>query len=302
MIHLITLNPAIDHFIYINQIASGKTNYAENDYLVFGGKAINVAHVLRELNCKCRLITTIDNNFDKLIKSELSGIDAVLFNVNKVRVNTKIVSASQVTEINSKGESLSNTKTKFIDYVQKNVESDDIVLIAGNAHSEDYTFLIELANLVKCKTNKLIIDSANVTLADLEEIKPYAIKPNQEEISKILNLNFTSEQELIKNAKKIVELGVENVIVSQGASGSVFINEKQKLKISGIKGDVINAVGAGDSFIAGYLYSLVNNTPIETGLKLATACATATTFSSGLAKFSQIKKQLPKVKINKIID
>lgn len=300
MIHLITLNPAIDHFIYFDEIKGGATNYIKSDELVFGGKAINVAHVLNELSEECKLVTTTDLQFGTLINNQLQTIEKELFLVKQIRINTKLVNNGSVTELNAKGYQLGAVQQQFVNYVEQNVKSDDIVLIAGNPHEGDYTFMIDLAKLIKSKTKKLILDCAKVTLTDLKIIKPYAIKPNETEIEQLMNKKINSDEEVLKACNQLLGIGIEHIFVSQGAKGSIYVNTDNQLKALPIKDKVINTVGAGDSFVAGFIKAMLNQYSDNKCLKLATACGSATTFNSNLATKTNIDKYLQQVEIKNI--
>lgn len=298
MIHLITLNPAIDHFINVDELNIGKTNYVNDDYIVFGGKAINVAQVLKNLNQECRLITTTDRTYDKFIKESLNGIDYRLIPVDQVRINTKLAVNQEITELNSQGISLKNHYQEFRNYIAQNIEANDIVLIAGNPHPDDFEFMIELCKLIKEKTTKLLIDSSKLRLEDITNIKPYLIKPNDEELANLLTTTISTQMELEAAATKIREYGVEELAITLGAKGSLFVNDQVVLSVPVLQGEVINTVGAGDSYVAGLIYGLANNLSTVKTIKYATACASASTFSKGLATRSKIEEYFKQVVIN----
>ncbi len=290
MIHLITLNPAIDHFINVDEIKINKTNDVLNSNLVFGGKAINVAQVLKQYDLDFKLVTTVDEDNSKFIKESLMGIDYELIPVQQIRINTKVNQNGNVTEFNSKGCALGMAKLKFTNYVQSNVSTDDYVLIAGNPHPDDYDYMVELCLMIKAITKNLILDTSKITYSDLQKIKPKAIKPNDEEIETLLDKVIPDEDELIKAGKEIIAQGVENLVITLGSRGSIFVSLNECYKVMPIKNKVVNTVGAGDSFVAGMIYSYEKKSDINELLKMATACASATAFSSNLASKADIEK------------
>lgn len=298
MIHLITLNPAIDHFINVDEIKINKTNDVLDSNLVFGGKAINVAQILKQYDIDFKLVTTVDHDNEEFIKESLTGIDYELIPVKQIRINTKVNQKGNVTEFNSKGLALGENQEKFTHYIRKNVQPDDYVLIAGNPHPDDYDYMIKLCLEIKQITKNLIIDTSKITYDDLKRIKPKAIKPNDEEIEILLNQTITDELELITLGKEIINLGIQNIVITLGANGSIYISENECYKVEPIKDQVVNTVGAGDSFIAGMIYSYVKESSITELLKMATACASATTFNTGLATKAKIEKYYQMVQIN----
>ena len=58
------------------------------------------------------------------------------------------------------------------------------------------------------------------------------------------------------------------------------------------KGKVVNSVGAGDSMVAGFVAGYLKTGRYDDALRLGTACGSATAFSLGLAKRSEIEALL----------
>lgn len=71
------------------------------------------------------------------------------------------------------------------------------------------------------------------------------------------------------------------VAVKQGAQGALAAKDKQLIHSSPIPAKVVDTVGAGDSFDAGFLYAYLNHWSMEKALKLATACGAISTQSAG---------------------
>lgn len=49
MIYTVTFNPALDYVIHVDHFRTGIVNKADKAQMVFGGKGINVAFILKEL-------------------------------------------------------------------------------------------------------------------------------------------------------------------------------------------------------------------------------------------------------------
>ena len=50
MIYTITLNPALDYVVRVEEFKEGKTNRSNNETIYYGGKGINVSYVLKKVN------------------------------------------------------------------------------------------------------------------------------------------------------------------------------------------------------------------------------------------------------------
>ena len=49
MIYTVTFNPALDYYMYADDINKGQTNRSKREEMLFGGKGINVSVILSRL-------------------------------------------------------------------------------------------------------------------------------------------------------------------------------------------------------------------------------------------------------------
>ena len=49
MIYTVTLNPAIDYAMHVDNLTAGQVNRSHGEYVLYGGKGINVSTVLHNL-------------------------------------------------------------------------------------------------------------------------------------------------------------------------------------------------------------------------------------------------------------
>lgn len=282
MVHLITLNPAIDEYIDVDGLIIEETNYSTNKRRVMGGKAVNVAKVLTELGVSNTLVTTVDYK-DSFVSSNLEQYNSYLIEVEKIRTNLKINNHGKITEINDRGTGLSSiARLQFENYVNKCIDSGDIVLIAGNPHNNDEQFQFNLGKLVNSKGGKLFLDSNKFDLEMIKELKPEFTKPNDEEVEALTGGDAAKVEEL--------KASVNQLIVSHGGKGFTYESGDIKQYEEPIKGDVINTVGAGDSLVAGFIYGELNNLGLNDKLLVAKYCASSTVYSGQIATKAEVKK------------
>ena len=117
------------------------------------------------------------------------------------------------------------------------------------------------------------------------------IKPNHHELGQIFGVEISDFDTALTYAKKLIDMGAKNVMVTLGELGAVLACKNGETYIQAApKGKVISAVGAGDSAIAAYLAMLYCDQPYEHRLKCAVAAGSATAFSDGLATKDDIVK------------
>lgn len=268
MIVTITLNPAID-----------KTVYENKTVFDIGGKGINVSKVLAKLNVKSIATGFIGKENKDLVISDLdsNGIENHFIEVEgKVRTNTKRIINNNLIEENEDGPNISEDNIKALfDYLKE--FNNDIVVISGSAPSSvNKNIYKDIINFLKINNNYIILDCAGELLRNGIEAKPNIIKPNKQEICELLNAEY-NEDYVINECKKI---GLDLMVVSLGEGGALFIG-KDVYKYDALKVNYKSSVGAGDSLIAGLIYSKLNNFDKKDTMKMAMACAGAACETEG---------------------
>ena len=98
-----------------------------------------------------------------------------------------------------------------------------------------------------------MIDSRSFSLDDLRELRPFLIKPNQEEISEYLCREIDSFDEISEAAMALHSDGIENVMISLGGDGAMLACDEGVFVATPPRIDALSTIGAGDSAIAGFL-------------------------------------------------
>ncbi|MFR4764259.1 MAG: 1-phosphofructokinase family hexose kinase, partial [Anaerococcus obesiensis] len=144
---------------------------------------------------------------------------------------------------------------------------------------------------------RFALDTSGKKLYKLSSYKPFLVKPNKYELSEIFEDKIDSEEKIVKYARKLIDQGAENVIVSLGKDGSMFIDSNIVYKARPIEGKLINSVGSGDSMVAGYIYGYMKGFSKLDSYKLAVSCGSATAFSPDIAEKELIDEIFKKVEL-----
>ena len=123
-----------------------------------------------------------------------------------------------------------------------------------------------------------MLDSNSFELADISKIKPFLIKPNEEEI-KALFKDFNEDYPLL--AEKLNLAGVENVMISLGKDGVYFSGSGESFYVKAPDVKVLSTIGAGDSTIAGFLAGLERGYTVRDAVCLAVSSGSAACLSEG---------------------
>ena len=116
------------------------------------------------------------------------------------------------------------------------------------------------------------------------------IKPNIHELADIFGKAPETDDEIIRYAQKLKDMGAQNVLVSMAGDGAILLDSNNNIHRSGVcSGIVRNSVGSGDSMIAGFLAG-ISHGDYKYALRLGTAAGGATAFSDGLAVKEEIQR------------
>lgn len=268
MIYTFTLNPSLDYIMELDNLSIGTINRSRSELLRVGGKGINVSMVLKELGIESIACGLMAGTVGKTIMEELDKAfipHKFIKVLGNSRINIKLVSSSE-TAINGSGCIASVSDVDRL-CMLSDTHSDDYVVLSGsvcNGLDKDI-----YAYIMKNIEGRFIVDATGSLLTNALEYKPYLIKPNNAELGEIFGCKADTYEDAEFYGRKLCEMGAENVIVSMGKGGAVFVNANESYfaKGNGIK--VKNTVGAGDTMLASFLSFVLEGRGYEEALALS---------------------------------
>ena len=293
MIYTVTLNPSLDYVAKADSIALGKTNRTRDEYIVPGGKGLNVSILLSRLGIPTTALGFSagfsGKELERLLKT--TGI-ATDFSESEgfTRINVKL-SADGITEFNGSGIKLRENDIKSLISKIENIEPGDWLVLSGSipkgANGDIYKRLAMSAK----EGVKVVIDAVGEPLKSALEAKPFLIKPNKDELEELFEVFIKTEADVILFGKKLQALGARNVLISLGEKGAVLLSEDYGIYVQAPpKGEAKNTVAAGDSMIAGFIKKYEQTKDFEDSLKYAVASGSATAYSDWIGEPELIEK------------
>lgn len=309
MITTVTLNVSIDKAYKIKGcVESGKVIRVLECNNTAGGKGLNVSRVA-SLCGEEVLATGFVGGHCGALAEELLEKDNIKNKFTHVKSETRscinILDENNVsTEFLEKGDSISDEEINaFLDDFDKIIENSNVITISGSAPkgvpTNIYTTLI---NMIKAKNKKVILDASGDLLKEGIKALPTMIKPNSEEMENLLNVSINNEEEVIKNAIKLHESGIELVVVSLGSDGALLACKEGVYHGKPPKIEVVNTVGCGDSMVAAFAVAMERGYSNIDSLKYAISisAANAMTFSTGSFNSEDVDNIFENTQINKI--
>lgn len=300
MIYTITFNPCIDYIVSMDSFSLGKTNRTTAEKVLPGGKGINVSTVLTNLGISNIALGFIAGFTGEEIKrlcqqrGILCSFTSLPEGTNRINVKLKDFDG---TEINGLGPDIPKEKLQELLAQLQHLKDGDSLVLAGSLPVslpvEMYQIIMEI---LKDKDINIVVDATKELLMNALSYRPFLIKPNKQELEEIFDMKIRSKEDAIRYARHLQRQGARNVIVSLSAQGAVFVSEEgESFEADVPPGTLVNAVGAGDSMIAGFLTGWQNTGDYEYAFKMAVAASSASAYSEELATKAEVMELFSKL-------
>jgi len=293
LIYTLTLNPALDYVLKVENFRTNDISRADDAQIYYGGKGINVSVILTRLNIENIALGFVGgfsgNKLCEMLAFDGIKTDFTKINSGDTRINVKIKTDKEI-DINTSGPKITDEELSALFKKLDAIQDGDYLVLSGSIPKGLPTNIYEqiIENLSKKNVN-FIIDTADKSLIEILKYKPFLIKPNHHELGDLFNTTINSSNDIICYAKELQTLGAKNVLVSRAENGALLLDENGRIYTKGIaNGKLINSVGCGDSMVAGFLAGYIERKEYEYALTLASACGCATAFSDVLATRSEI--------------
>lgn len=280
MIITVTMNPAVDKTAEVDYIECGELNRLKNVVSDAGGKGINVSKMVAALGGKSLATGFVGGGSGAEICTVLSrmGISHDFVQVAATtRTNLKIVEhKGRVTEMNEPGVQVSDIELDALLAKLTSLASPETLFVfSGSIPSGMGTDIYKRCiALVHAKGARAFLDADGEAFRLGLCAQPYFIKPNREELQKHFDLTSRPDTpELVRLCQRLMRDGVEQIALSLGAEGALFLKGDSVIRVPGLRVKTHSTVGAGDSMVGALAYAADCGMPYEAGLALAVAAS-----------------------------
>lgn len=300
MIYTVTFNPSLDYIVSVNDFQLGLTNRTDSELILPGGKGINVSTILMNLGIDSTAFGFAAGfTGEEIIREvEAMGIrsDFIKIDSGISRINLKLKNIDG-TEINGSGPEISEEKIEELLKKLDILGEGDILVLAGSIPAsmpaDMYSTIMER---LQHKNVTFIVDATKDLLINVLKYKPFLIKPNNHELGELFDVKLTTREEVIPYGKKLQKQGARNVLISMAGEGAVLVAEDGSVyEAPAPKGTLVNAVGAGDSMVAGFTAGWIEKKDYRHAFYMGVSAGSASAFSEYLATKEEIMDLYEKV-------
>ena len=258
----------------------GETLFGEEFSQVPGGKGANQAVAIGKLGTNVIMLGKIGK--DSFGKDMLASMEKNGVNIQHIEEGEKatgiakiIVEESGQNRILVVAGANSEVDKEYVDRHLAAIKESDIVVTQLEIPIETVEYTLKKAK----EFGKITI----LNPAPARELSDEIIKnsdfiiPNESELALITGMAVETEEEIKKAGKKLLDMGVKNLIITLGSKGSLHLNRDKCEFHSAYKVKAIDTTAAGDSFIGGVVRELNGDSiseAIEFGTKVSAIAVT----------------------------
>lgn len=284
----VTLNPAMDKTIIVDDYKEGHVNIIDEMHYEIGGKGINVAKILNNFSVYNIVTGFSGGMWSDMLRTRLMrlGIESKFFKlIQDSRTNTKLIDRKKgiCTTIKEKGPFVPEEMTeRFIQSFERMCHMEDLVILTGalppGVPKDMYSKLTKIA---KQKGAYVILDAKREDLENLGDIKPDFIKITYREYIDEEGWYHLEEKDLGQIVRKIQEKKMPPTLVSVGKLGALFVETEKAYFAPALSTEVRlkYPVGAGDAMVAAVVIAKLNEMEAFDMLRYAVAFGAACVYT-----------------------
>lgn len=295
MIYTVTFNPSLDYIVDVENFRLGMTNRTCSEQMMAGGKGINVSIVLQNLGIENTALGFIAGFTGEEIRRQVSqiGICAQFISIPEgiSRINLKLRSIDG-TEINGMGPTIGQAQLDALYEKLDTLTDQDTLVLAGSIPaSMPSSIYSDIMERLQEKGVTFVVDATKQLLLNVLRYKPFLIKPNNHELGELFGVTLSTREAVVPYARRLQERGARNVLISMAGQGAVLVAEDSSVHLTPApKGTLVNAVGAGDSMVAGFLAGWQEQHDYGHAFRMGVAAGSASAFSRYLATREEVER------------
>lgn len=295
MIYTVTFNPSLDYIVDVDDFRLAMTNRTCSEQMLAGGKGINVSIVLQNLGIKNTALGFIAGFTGEEIRRQVAriGIHAQFIAIPEgiSRINLKLRSIDG-TEINGMGPAIGRAQLDALYEKLDTLTDQDTLVLAGSIPaSMPSSIYSDIMERLQEKGVTFVVDATKQLLLNVLRYKPFLIKPNNHELGELFGVTLSTREAVVPYARRLQERGARNVLISMAGQGAVLVAEDGSVHLTPApKGTLVNAVGAGDSMVAGFLAGWQEQHDYGHAFRMGVAAGSASAFSRYLAPREEVER------------
>ena len=306
MIVSVTANTTLDLNLFVPGFIKNRTLRASRTVQSMGGKPTDASWILGELGIPSLALGlaagATGQKIERMLQARGVATDFTWVE-GESRTNVVIMDEGDdshttitTTTVDIQPDDLEALRRRYMTAL----DEASVVIIGGTLPKglkpEFYTEFISLA---RERSIPVIFDAAEPNLSAGLAAHPTYIKPNHDELEALVGHPLSSPNDVYNAGREIIQRYGACPIISLGEEGGLAVLPDRAYRIPPLKVKVVSPAGAGDAVLAGLAASVDRGQPVEDGLRLGFAAATAVLLQPGTAdcRRADVEAFLPQIEL-----
>lgn len=299
MIYTLTPNPAIDYNISCDGLQPNTVTRTRDAVYTPNGKGLNVSFTLDHYGVDTAILGFFAGFSGRYIVEgarEL-GVDVKpVWTEGITRVNVFLNAGpdAEYNMVNAGAAITAADEDAMFDLIDRLDDLDCLVISGSLPPNASEGFLRTAIERVRAKGSRFVLDISSPQLAELLELEPLLIKPNDDELRDIFGIEVVAgDDESVSAAMgELHARGAQNVLLTLGGAGAYFSNgEHLWFANRTFDVEVRSTVCAGDSSLAAFLSVWFSDRDrVEDALRRSMATGANVVECAGLGDFAHVEE------------
>lgn len=299
MILVLGANAGIDRTYEVENFGLGQYHHPRSFRVAAGGKGINVARALRIFGARVAVTGFAGGLAAQFISKQMLEVGAQpafapIAEESRLCINIIDAHSRSQTQVDEVGPLVTPSE---VDGLRRRwtrlLPKANLAVICGSApRGVPHDLYGELITAAHEAGKPVLLDCRDEMLRRAVPALPALIKVNSYEMERLVGRPVTFPDGAVGAAREVVEAGIDTVIITLGATGSLAVNaEGEEVWAEPPDVENLGAVGCGDAFMAGVAAARSQGRGLEDQLRWGTAAGAANAATLGACMFDRREVQ-----------
>jgi 6-phosphofructokinase 2 len=283
------MNPSLDKNVRLEHVVAERKLRCEQPRYEPGGGGINVSRAIDRLGGTSLAVYPAGGAIGEMLEDLLDAQRLEHWRIEVEGMTRENLTAFEETSdrqfrFGMPGPALQEQEWQRCLDVLSTVEPRPDYLVASGSlpPGVPVDFYARVAHCIKESGCRLIVDTSDDELRAAAEAGVYLLKPNMRELGQLAGHQIEGEDEQVDVAREIVRREqAQAVVVSLGAAGAVLVSEGKTTRLRAPTVRIRSKIGAGDSMVAGIVWSLAQGWDLVEAARYGVAAGSAAVMTPG---------------------